>query len=206
MTADALVRPVGTDRAIFTRVLPVRRLPPGTYVLRANTLTTPFVIPAPLEAGAAEVFLPVSDESLSGPFGPADPSIPGDERADVWRRVDGLMRNRQFGAARELLEASAAKWPEGAGFAKPLALLLATHGRAADAVRMLQRHLAAQPGDVASLGMAVEWLYTLDAAGAAVESPAADLGLARAYAEAYQKMNGPEIPLVQLWLEHIARP
>lgn len=256
MSADALVRIAGAQRAIFTRLLSVRRLPPGAYILRAivatgtgsgATLSPPrgailsgdrgatlsggcgatnsggcgatllgslslsavvrrgFIIPPTAEAPftPAELFLPVPEERLAGPFVPPDASVLGDELADVWRRVDALMRHRQFGAARDLLEQSVAKWPEDARFAKPLALLYATLGRAGDAVRMLQRHLAAQPADVDGLGLAVEWLYTLRMAGTVAYSASEDLQLARTYAGAYQQLNGPETPLVQVWLDYI---
>ena len=144
LAADGLVQPAGTDRAIFSRVASVRRLPPGRYVLRAIatgkgcqgsrsgsqacTLATDFVIPAS-PASQDEIFLPVADERLTALFAPTSESaLVGDERGGMEQRVNALVANRQLGAARELLEQWAAKWPDDVRVAKPLALLYATSG------------------------------------------------------------------------------
>jgi hypothetical protein len=212
VAGNASLRPAGIDRAIFTQVLPVKRLPPGRYTLRAIvrapacaaaaspapacTLTTEFAIPAPRPGDAAETYLPVANERLAQSFAPA-----GGTGNEAWNQVDRLLANRQFGSAREQLEQMRAASPDDWRVAKPLALLYATLGRAVDAIGMLQRHLAAHPADVDALGLAVEWVYVLDAAG---QAEAAHRDLARQYAAAYQKANGPELALVQLWMEHIA--
>ncbi len=214
--ADTLVRPVGDDRAIFTRVIPVGRLPPGRYILRAIvqatgcnttsslpracTLTSDFVIPESPAPAPGEMFLPVDE--LAGRLAPPAASSIEDDRAAAWRRVETLVANRQLGAARDLLEESHEKWPDAVHLFKPLALVYATFGRSADAVQMLQRYVAARPDDVDALGLAVEWLYTLRRAGAGAPNHAQ---LAREYAAAYQKLDGRERALVQLWLEHIER-
>jgi len=81
----------GGTRAIFSKALPVRQLPPGTYVLRAvlsgaqgpvRTVTRGFEVAAPpvlmtaADGGAvlstADVFLPVMDAMLTRPFDKAD--------------------------------------------------------------------------------------------------------------------------------------
>jgi hypothetical protein len=214
LAADGLVRPAGGDRAIFSRVASVRRLPPGRYVLRAIatgkgcqgsrsacTLATDFVIPAS-PAPQDDIFLPVTDERLTALFAPTSASAAGgDERGGMEQRVNALVANRQLGAARELLEQWAAKWPDDVRVAKPLALLYASSGRAVEAVRLLQRHIAAYPDDVGALGLGVEWLYGIHAGGVSTSSIAGDLSLARRYAASYAEKNGPERPLVQLWLD-----
>jgi VWFA-related protein len=216
IAADAVVRPAGADRAIFTQVTSVQRLPPGNYLLRAIvhtsgcertpsapapcTLTNEFVIPRPSTPSSDEIFLPVGD--LTRPFTPAGASSIEDERAAMLRKVDALVGSRQLGAARDLLEECLAKWPDESRFAKPLALIYAAFGRSADAVRMLQRYLAAQPDDTESLALGVEWLYTLRAANQSVL--AEDLEQARAYGARYRKLDGPEIELVQLWLDFMS--
>jgi hypothetical protein len=220
LAAKALVRPAGGDRVIFSRVSSVRRIPPGRYVLRAIatgkgcqasgsgseacTLATDFVIPAN-PASRDEIFLPVADERLTALFAPATESAAGgDERGGMEQRVNALVANRQLGAARELLEQWAAKCPDDVRVAKPLALLSATFGRPVEAVRLLQRHIAAYPDDVDAPGLGVEWLYGLHASGVSTSSTAGDLGFARRYAASYMEKNGPERPLVQLWLEFMS--
>jgi tetratricopeptide (TPR) repeat protein len=83
----------GGVRAIFSRTLPVRQLPPGKYVLRAvlsgahgplRTLTRAFEVAAPAvlmtsaESGAtlstSDVFLPVEESMLLRPFDKASAS------------------------------------------------------------------------------------------------------------------------------------
>ena len=120
----------------------------------------------------------------------------------MWRKVDVLLGNRQLGAARDLLEACLEKWPDESRFAKPLALVYGAFGRSADAVFMLQRYLAGQPDDTESLALGVEWLYTLRAANQS--GLAKDLEQARAYGARYRQLGGPEIELVQSWLDFMS--
>jgi tetratricopeptide (TPR) repeat protein len=158
------------------------------------------VIPRSSTPATDEIFLPVGE--LTRPFAPAGPSFVEDERAAMFRNVDALVGSRQLGAARDLLEECLAKWPDEPRFARPLALVYAAFGRFADAVRMLQRYLAAQPDDTESLALGVEWLYTLRAANQSVRAD--DLEQARAYGARYRQLGGPEIELVQLWLDFMS--
>src|SRR5206468_2156283 len=90
LTADVPPRTAGEGRAVFTRVLSVRALPPGKYFLRAvvatagqpiRTLTRAFEVstPAVLMTSATglgdeapstdgELFLPVDEHALDVPF------------------------------------------------------------------------------------------------------------------------------------------
>ena len=88
LNVDVPQRPVGDERVIFTRVMPVNKLPPGKYVLRAilssggssiKTLTRGFEIAPPkvLLTSAdglgdtsvdGEVFLPVEDAAMAPSF------------------------------------------------------------------------------------------------------------------------------------------
>jgi thioredoxin-like negative regulator of GroEL len=61
--------------------------------------------------------------------------------------------------ARTILQ-EAAKWPDDPRFAKPLALTYATFGQGPEAVRMLERHLTAEPGDRDGLMTAVSGCTT----------------------------------------------
>jgi hypothetical protein len=93
VSADVVPRPGGPDRILFTQVMPVARLPPGEYVLRAvvtssgeplKTLTRRFEIAppavlmtsaagaAPAPAASSELFLPVEESALIRPFGRED--------------------------------------------------------------------------------------------------------------------------------------
>jgi hypothetical protein len=86
LTVDVPGGPSGEGRVLFTRVIPVHALPPGKYVLRAvvtkggqpvKTLVRAFevAIPAASASGLGdspskdgELFLPIGDAVLAGPF------------------------------------------------------------------------------------------------------------------------------------------
>jgi hypothetical protein len=95
LTADVPHRDAGGDRKLFTKVLPVSKLPPGEYVLRARltaggaplkTLSRRFEIAppavlmtsaagtgaAPPAAGTVDLFLPVDEGTLMRPFARED--------------------------------------------------------------------------------------------------------------------------------------
>ena len=94
LTADVAHRAAGGDRALFTQVLSVAKLPPGEYVLRAKltssgaplkTLRRRFEIAppavlmtsaagagAPAPSASVDLFLPVDEGTLSRPFARED--------------------------------------------------------------------------------------------------------------------------------------
>jgi VWFA-related protein len=92
IASDVTPVTIGGTRAIFTKVLPVRQLPPGKYVLRAKlsspaepvrTMIREFEVAAPavlmtsavtsgdIVLPATDVFLPVPETLISGQFDPA---------------------------------------------------------------------------------------------------------------------------------------
>ncbi len=244
MSADVPARPGGPDRILFTQVMPVAKLPPGEYVLRAvvtssgeplKTLTRRFEIAPPAvlmtsAAGAApaptastELFLPVEESALIRPFGREDalrPQVVDDflkrvpmstrpmfeqgiaelqkanypaaeinfkrairpdvdstsalvylaasfaaagrdgEAAGAWQTalIDGsdvpqiyewlaetLVRERDYTAARSILEEAVGRWPSDTRFDRTLALSYATLGKGRDAIRVLDRYIARRP-------------------------------------------------------------
>ena len=118
--------------------------------------------------------------------------------------VGALMRGRDFVEARSILEEASGKWPSDGRFTKPLAMLYGTFGRGREAVRTLERYLSDQPDDRDAYYVAVEWLYTVHAAGAVVHNAAEDLKLARSYADAYAKARGPQLALVKQWIDYLS--
>ena len=81
----------------------------------------------------------------------------------------------------------------------------ATFGRGRDAVRLMERYLAARPEDRDALLLAVEWMYTVRAAGGVVHTRAEDVRLAKGYADAYEKAGGPQIALVKQWMAFLEK-
>lgn len=110
---------------------------------------------------------------------------------------DALMRTRNLGEARSILEEAAAKWPSDPRFAKPLAYLYATFGQGREAVRALGRHLDANPSDVEALFLGVSWIYELRVVA---RTRAEDVNAARGYAMAYERARGPRLALVRQWM------
>jgi VWFA-related protein len=116
---------------------------------------------------------------------------------------DALMRTHDLSEARTVYEEAAGKWPADARFTKPLAMLYATFGRGREAVRTLERYLTSHQDDGDALFLGVEWIYNVRAAGGIVHTRAEDAKIARRYAEAYEKTNGPQLALVKQWMEFL---
>lgn len=116
-----------------------------------------------------------------------------------------LLRAREFARAQSILEEAASRWPADTRFARPLAMLYATTGKGYDAMQMLQRHIAATSGDVDALYLGVQWIYQIHVNGAVLRDRAADVALARAYADQYVRVNGPKQVLVKEWLDYLVR-
>lgn len=118
---------------------------------------------------------------------------------------DALMRAHNLAQARGVLEEAVLQWPTDARFTKPLALTYATFGQGREAVRMLERHLTANPTDRDAQAMAVEWLYHLRVLGATAHSRSEDLALARRYANDYLKggKGNQQTALVRQWLTYM---
>ena len=140
------------------------------------------------------------------------------EAANVWQTalVDGsdvpqiydwltaaLLRAHQLAEARSILEEAVAKWPSDPRFTKRLAMVYGTFGRGREAVRTLERYLSERGDDTDAHYLAVQWLYTVRLAGAVVHTPAEDLKLAHAYADAYVKAGGAQAALVKQWVDYL---
>ena len=117
---------------------------------------------------------------------------------------DTLLRTHELAQARSILEEAISQWPNDARFTKPLALTYAAFGQGREAMRMLERHLEANPDDRDGLMLAVEWLYHLRVRGATARSRAEDQALARKYADLYlTTAKGQQAALVRQWLAYL---
>jgi VWFA-related protein len=132
--------------------------------------------------------------------------IDGEDVPEIYQWLgDALLREHNLPQARAVLEEAVGRWPTDARFAKPLAMLYATLGLGREAVRLMQRHLEAQPGDVGALFMGVEWIYNLHSLGAVARSHGEDLKLARTYLAAYERAKGPQVDLAKQWMDFLER-
>ena len=130
--------------------------------------------------------------------------IDGSDFPEIYQWLgDALMRIRDLGQARMILEEASSKWPADERFTKPMALLYATFGQGREAVRTLDRYLTRNPDDLDALYMGVEWIYHLHLSGTVARTKAEDVKLARGYANRYEKAQGPQLPLVKQWIDYI---
>jgi tetratricopeptide (TPR) repeat protein len=118
---------------------------------------------------------------------------------------DTLIRTHDMAEAKAVLEEAAGKWPSDLRFTKPLALVYAVFGQGREAVRTLERWIAAHPEDAGSLSLGVVWMFRLHSGGATAHSRAEDLELAHAWADAYEKTKGPQSALVKEWVQALEK-
>jgi len=124
VSQDVIMRPAGGgQRAIFTRTLPVRQLPPGKYVLRAvltgprgpvRTQARAFEVAAPAvlmtsaESGSAlstaDVFLPVTDTLFQRPFNKSD--LSRDDTLKTFRERVAVPARQAFDAGVTAIQSS----------------------------------------------------------------------------------------------------
>lgn len=119
--------------------------------------------------------------------------------------VGALMRTKSYGEARAVARTAAERWPNDARFARPLALLDATSGNTRGAMQGLDRYLADRSEDRSTLFVALNWLFQAKRAGIAVHQPGEAMRLARLYAQRYATLDGPDQPLIDLWIDYLAR-
>jgi tetratricopeptide (TPR) repeat protein len=130
--------------------------------------------------------------------------IDGSDYPQIYRWLgDALLRERDLGAARSILEEAVSKWPSDPSFTKPLALLYGTFGRGREAVRVLERYISEREDDRDAYYMGVQWIYTVHSEGAVVHGRGEDVKIARAYADRYEKAGGPQVALVKQWVEYL---
>lgn len=130
--------------------------------------------------------------------------VDGSDVPQIYEWLSGaLLRAHELAEARTILEEAVTKWPTDGRFTKPLAMVYGTFGRGREAVRTLERYLAAHADDRDAAYLGVLWLYTVHSAGAVVHTPAEDLKLAHLYADAYAKASGPQLALVKQWVEYL---
>ena len=181
----------------------VQAISAGSYPEAEATLKSaidPDADSSAIIAYLAAVFAAVgNDQQAAGAWQTA--LIDGSEFPEVYEWLAGsLLRTRDLSTARSMLEEAVSKWPSDSRFARPLALVYATLGQGPDAMRALERHLAANKNDVDALFMGVEWMYQLHSAGVTLHSAAEDLKIAKSYADAYTKAKGPQAALVKQWV------
>jgi VWFA-related protein len=130
--------------------------------------------------------------------------IEGSDYPQIYQWLgDALMRERDYSAARTILEEAVGKWPSDPRFTKPLAMLYGTFGRGREAVRTLERYISERQDDRDAYYLGVQWIYTVHSEGAFVHGRADDAKLARAYAQLYEKAGGPQVALVKQWVEFL---
>jgi Flp pilus assembly protein TadD len=185
----------------------IEALGEGDYERAEETLKTAVQIEAdstPLLTYLAAVFAASGhDSEAAGAWQTA--LVGGSDVPEIYVWLgDTLLRTHELAQARSILEEAISQWPNDARFTKPLALTYAAFGQGREAMRMLERHLEANPDDRDGLMLAVEWLYHLRVRGATARSRAEDQALARKYADLYlTTAKGQQAALVRQWLAYL---
>jgi VWFA-related protein len=120
--------------------------------------------------------------------------------------VDALLRLKRNDAALAALDRARARWPDDPAFTRRRVHALAAAGRTAEALDALDRLQAPGPGDERVLFVGLQVLYESLAAGAAIQDPEVDRARLSRYAEAYRRLNGPSMALVETWVAALNRP
>ena len=130
--------------------------------------------------------------------------IDGSDMPQIYEWLaETLVRDRDFTAARSILEEAVGRWPSDTRFERTLALSYATLGRGREAIRVLDRYIAdGRPSP--SCCPVVEWIFQVHNNRAVVINRTADLAMARNYAAEYVKADGPKQALVQQWMDFLA--
>jgi hypothetical protein len=183
LDADVMPRMAGSARAIFTQMMPVRQLPPGTYRLRVTlssgadfvrTMTRAFEVAAPAvlmtsasstpTPAMSEVYLPVTEVMLSRQFNVGDAArpatvkafrdrVPADGRPAFDRGVQALIAGAWADAEANFKSAISADNESSAALAY-MAATFAASGHDAEAVSAWQTSLV----DGSDLPEIYEWL------------------------------------------------
>jgi Tfp pilus assembly protein PilF len=132
--------------------------------------------------------------------------VDGTDFAQIYHWLgEALLRNHDFGEARAIYEEAVVKWPSDPRFTRPLAMLYGTFGKGREAIRTLERYLEARQDDRDGYYYAVQWFYTVHSGGAAVHTRAEDLKRAKEYADAYARLQGPQLALVKQWVDYLEK-
>jgi tetratricopeptide (TPR) repeat protein len=130
--------------------------------------------------------------------------VDGNDLPQIYQWLsEALLRTHALGEARSVLEEAIGRWPMDVRFMRPLAFVYASFGKGREAVRTLDRYIAAAHVDPETLALGLEWIYQIHAAGGVVQNRSEDLKIARRYADAYAKANGPRQQLVKQWLDFL---
>ena len=115
---------------------------------------------------------------------------------------DALLRLRDVEQAIDVLTEARTLWPADNEVGVRLATALVRANKQAEALKVLQPHLDAQPTDQDWLFLAMRALYEARTAKRVIETPEADRARFVKYADAYTAGRGPQQALVDQWRKY----
>ena len=119
---------------------------------------------------------------------------------------DALLRLRDTEQAIDVLTEARTLWPANTEVGLRLATALVRSGKHADAMKVLQPQLGAQPASQDALLLAMRALYEARMAKRVIESAETDKASFLKYADAYAAAKGPQQGLVDEWRKYFEGP
>ena len=116
---------------------------------------------------------------------------------------DALLRLRDVEQAIDVLTEARTLWPADKEVGVRLTTALVRANKQADALKVLQPYLDAQPTDPEWLFLAMRALYEARTAKRVIETPEADRARFVKYADAYTAARGPQQALVDQWRKYV---
>jgi VWFA-related protein len=119
--------------------------------------------------------------------------------------ADAALRIADLATALDTVKEAGALWPDDERFIRRAALVLLASRRPADAYAAFDQYFALRPDDERAWLQAIQGLYQLALAGGIVESLEQDLARARRYAAEYERLKGPQVAMVRVWIDYMER-
>lgn len=119
--------------------------------------------------------------------------------------IDALLRLGRGAAAFDAIERARRRWPDEPAFKRRFVITAVAAGRYADALAVLDNLQPGRPEDEPALALGLQVLYEAITTSHPVDSPEADRARMLRYAEAYRRLNGPSVALVDAWVAAATR-
>jgi VWFA-related protein len=119
--------------------------------------------------------------------------------------ADALLRAGRPDSALEVIEKARQRWPEATAFDRRFITAALLTGRPRDAFEVLDAQPLDKPEMEPMLLVALQTLFQASASGRPLVSAEDDRTRLARYAEAYRRLDGPSLPLVEEWMKAVNR-
>ncbi|MCX6543943.1 MAG: VWA domain-containing protein [Acidobacteria bacterium] len=119
--------------------------------------------------------------------------------------ADALLRLREGEQATSILTEAREKWADDDSLVPRLAVSQVLLDRGREALALIEPYIERHGTDVDAIFLAIRLMYDVHSAGGQIKTPAEDAAAARKYATLYAAAGGANAPLVNRWVQFIAR-